>query len=157
MRSVSAVSINASAWLRRRSGLDSPAPKSCSCSWRARSRMSLIVEAGTPTTSRNFCSEVEDEAVRGAGRQSQRALGTVALQLGLAPLMLRLPAVDLGEAGKAQCNEGDDERAADPIALPRGRSSSARPDEFLVQIGRRIGIGRPPVEPALGGFEIGAA
>ena len=97
-----------------------------------------------------FLRQVEDQAVRRAGRQREGVLGALALRLGLAT-------ADLGETGERNCDDGDGKRAANPIALPCGRGPPARTDEVLVQVGGRIGVGRAAVEPALGGFEVRAA
>ena len=93
--------------------------------------------------------EIEYEAVGGTRCQRQRMLGTVTLRL-------RLAAADLGENRKTDCDDGNSQRAANPIALPHGRGTPARADEILMQIGRCIGIGRTPIEPALGRVEVGA-
>jgi hypothetical protein len=94
-----------------------------------------------------FLSQVEQEAVRGVRGQSERALGAVALFLSLA-------AVDLGESGESDCHEGNGERPSDPISLTCGRSPPARANKVTMQVGRRVGVGRPAVKPAFGGFEV---
>ena len=97
-----------------------------------------------------FLCQIEHQAVGGAGGERQCALGPRPLNHGLA-------AVDLGEYRERDGDRGNRERAADPEALPRRRRAPARADKSLMQFGRRIGVRRPAVEPAFGGFQILAA
>ena len=64
--------------------------------------------------------EVEHEAVCGAGRQSERVFGALALRLGFTT-------ADLGKNGESNCDDGNRKRTADPIALARGSPPAGLP------------------------------
>ena len=110
----------AAASLRLRSGVTCPDLMSCSCSARARSRMSLTSAAGIPTRIAEPLRQVEHQAVGGLGRGGERVFGALTLLLGDLPLLVRYPLLFDGNARAAN------KPARQARARRRGRLQGSR-------------------------------
>ena len=138
-----AVSLRAAASLRLSSGVTSPDLMSCSCSARARPRMSLMRLGGDSHDVAEPLRQVEDQTVGGFCRCRERRFGALALLFGLLPLLVCDPllldgnsALPISEPGKRQRDDKPGREAPGEDVAPPGGAASARGDEGLRLRGR---------------------
>ena len=106
-----------------------------------------MVAAGTPTVLRNFCA-------RSVTSPLAVPVASVRVRSARSRWVCASRRLISAKTARPMATDRDRERAADPHALPCGRRPPAGPDEILMQIGRRVGVSRPAVKPALGGFKV---